>query len=124
MLDDGLELNIWFWHAEGNYGSERQVESVLLPEEIDAAEDEAEAKSELLLAGVVEGGDEGLLKHHLLDVVHKDIDIVQCLSQLSPLIHSRFQTADPVVQIGRITQWLNLYPLALQMFSELHVEQP
>lgn len=74
-----------FGHAEGDHGAEGQIEGVLLPKEVYAAEDETKAEAELLLAGVVEAGDEALLKAHFFDVVHEDVQIIEVLHHCSLL---------------------------------------
>jgi hypothetical protein len=58
VFNNGGKILNRLWHAKGNHGSERQVKSIFLSEKIGPTKDEAEAKVELFLASIVEGGNE------------------------------------------------------------------
>ena len=97
VFDDGDEVLNGFGHAEGDHGAEGQIEGVLLPEEVNTAEDETKAEAELLLAGVVEARDEALLETHFLDVVHEDVQVIEVVHHCSLLANQLLELADPRV---------------------------
>ncbi len=121
--DDFVELLERFGHAEGHHGAEGEFEDVLLLEEVDAAEDEAEAEGEFLLAGGVEGGQEHFAEQHFLDVIHEDVEVVQLLDDVGVAVQQLFYLVYPGVQVEWLRQPLELDVFGAKVLVELDVEE-
>lgn len=76
------------------------------------------------MASIVEGGDEGLLKEHFLDVVHENVQVIEHSFHVLLIIHQSLHLVNPAIQVHRLSEGLNLYALLFQIPSQLDIEQP
>jgi hypothetical protein len=123
-FNDLVEIMDGLRHTKAEHCPKGQVKSVLLSEEVDATKDEVKPKIKFFLAGIVKGGNEGLIEGKFLYVVHEDIKVVQDFNNVPPLIGQILQMSDPAVQIRGLPQIIYIDAILLEMFSELHVDQP